>query len=267
MYGSTHINQSNNHFKMENERIRLPPVGRKLSASQKNVFDNTMKLVKIMENTTQAIRGQLRDTQTYEELYALKKSPRISVRLSERVFFITIFWQILCVIILEVIDIFHLKKGEYQSYYIAEIAVMVVFQFTNLVCSIILKVKLTKQYIHKTATTKFLLQSYLSSLFLFAGIYSFVAHVLPESFSNVRIKHGESLYALGLYLQMLFTSISTGTLCGSSSIVAIHWFPEIVMGFQMILSFIYFGSIISQVVSPTLREMNTFDGLTVTIEK
>ena len=48
-------------------------------------------------------------------------------------------------------------------------------------------------------------------------------------------------------------SISTGTLCGATTISASHLLTEAIMCVQMLLSFLYFTSILSEVVNPAVQ--------------
>ncbi|XP_066915611.1 uncharacterized protein [Clytia hemisphaerica] len=130
------------------------------------------------------------------------------------------------------------------------ISIMVVFQFVNLVLSISATMKLKKQYIHKTASMKFMLQSYASTVVLFAGLYTFVAKINPHYFSGLEKVNRGDFRSVLLFAKLFFTSISTGTLCGAAKVTAVHFSTEFIMALQMLLSFIYFASILSQVLSP-----------------
>ncbi len=50
---------------------------------------------------------------------------------------------------------------------------------------VVTSIKLVKQLKHHSANTWFLTQSYLSTVLLFAGIYTLVARVLPSAFHGV----------------------------------------------------------------------------------
>ena len=73
MYGST--SYSNLLQEQEDIDSLSTPSGGMSNFTLQNddVFVNTIKLVKIMENTAQTLRMQLKDTQTYAELNAIKK--------------------------------------------------------------------------------------------------------------------------------------------------------------------------------------------------
>lgn len=172
-------------------------------------------------------------------------------RVSENVFTITFIWQLVFILGLEAVDA--ITKHEItkeRPYYISGVAVLVLFEIANLILCLSVTVKLFKQYKHRNTSMKFLFHAYISTLFLFGGMYTFTAWVFPDSFTN--LSHKTSKFrTLYLYSQLIFTSISTGTLCGASHVTAAHVTTEFMMSFQMLISFLYFASILSEVLNPS----------------
>jgi hypothetical protein len=82
-------------------------------------------------------------------------------------------------VVLQFLDVLALiASGAYKSpsarnevdVYIA-VGLMSFFQLIHLAVIVISSIKLAKQVIHRTASTMFLVQSYLSTILLFSGIY------------------------------------------------------------------------------------------------
>eukprot|EP00111_Clytia_hemisphaerica_P001229 TCONS_00003501-protein len=180
-----------------------------------------------------------------------RRKKKLPPCVTNNLFLITLVWQLICIAMLEIIDVlFKRFERTEREYYYTVISIMVVFQFVNLVLSISATMKLKKQYIHKTASMKFMLQSYASTVVLFAGLYTFVAKINPHYFSGLEKVNRGDFRSVLLFAKLFFTSISTGTLCGAAKVTAVHFSTEFIMALQMLLSFIYFASILSQVLSP-----------------
>ena len=223
------------------------------------------RLAHVFERIARNIRDVPRYTYASEESYCLPKwrgrsfrKPKIPKSVSENIFFITVIWQCLCVLSLEVVDEITDQRSERKKnpYFIAGLFVIVTLYISNVILCFSVNVKLLKQYKHKNTSMKFLLYSYISILVLFGGMYTFTAWVLPESFANITCKH-KSFVVLHLYTQLLFVSISTGTLCGATNVTASHVLTELMMSFQMLLSFLHFASIISEVLHPSVPDLKS----------
>lgn len=181
-----------------------------------------------------------------------RKQRRIPRYISENIFVITFVWQLVCVVGLEAVD--GLTRDEVKRkekwYFIIVIVIMVILQLINMFACLSVTIKLFKQYRHNNTSMKFLLRCYIAILFLFGGVYTFIAWMFPITFVGIRDNKDSKIRTLNLYSQMVFTSISTGTLCGSASINASHLVTETLMSLQMLLSFLYFTTILSEVVNP-----------------
>jgi len=183
-----------------------------------------------------------------------KRKRKIPKLVSENIFIITFVWQFLCVLALEAIDALmkHKTKKREKPWFILAVIIMVISQASNLILCLSVTLKLFKQYKHKTAGMRFLLHSFIATIFLFAGMYTLTAWILPDAFVGGIMEHHDSkVRALYLYSKLIFVSISTGTLCGAAHVSASLVVTELMMSLQMLLSFLYFASIMSEVVNPS----------------
>ncbi|XP_078696821.1 uncharacterized protein LOC144924959 isoform X1 [Branchiostoma floridae x Branchiostoma belcheri] len=163
-------------------------------------------------------------------------------RITKHLLIITLLWQSLYVGILSLIDLAH--PAENNDIFIAGIVIMITFQLVNLVLVIYTSVKLTQQLYEHKASASFLGQSYLSTVLLFAGLYTCIYRLEPKSWRAVHDDDAQTPeLVVVLFIKMFFFSMSTGTLCGASDIVPLEWFNYLLVSVQMLLSFVYFASI------------------------
>jgi len=197
-----------------------------------------------------------RDLRTYAQLarasdglsISKKRKPRMPPIVTNNLLPITALWQALCVLILTIIDVYD-KGIEHTLSYNISLGIAGVFQFVNLCLVFAATVKLTKQYLHKTASTRFFINGYLSMVLLFAGLYMLMYRFRKASFEPDPRKV-KFQYSVEVFIRMLNLSISTATLCGAASITGQTWYSALAMSLQMLISFIYFASFLSQVLSP-----------------
>ena len=67
-----------------------------------------------------------------------------------------------------------------------------VSQLSNLVLCLSVTLKLFKQYKHKTVVMRFLAHSFIATIFLFAGMYTLTAWILPNAFVGGIMEHHDS---------------------------------------------------------------------------
>ncbi|XP_062505347.1 uncharacterized protein LOC134182042 [Corticium candelabrum] len=182
-----------------------------------------------------------------------RQKPRIPSWMTKNLLLLSLVWQSACVFGLTIVELTNdvpdrqLRRD--RTYYIS-LVVLVIFQTINLLVVILTSVKLTKQVMHHTASASFLFQSYASTLLLFAGMYTLLYRIETTCFTHVIDLEGEkSLLIVELFLKMLYLSSSTGTLCGACKISPEVWYSIMLVMTQMLLSFVYFASILSQATS------------------
>ncbi|XP_032224912.1 uncharacterized protein LOC5500621 [Nematostella vectensis] len=212
------------------------------------------KLIDTLETTREALNHlSLRHNE-----FKPPRRPRVPVWITNHLFVITVVWQFMCIVALTVLQTFtHKLKGKEKLAFVLTITIMVLFQAVNLLLVFITSVKLTKQFLHHTVTRSFLGQSYLSMTLLFAGLYTLLYRIDKSSFKDLGGLglQGDVLYSVILFIKMLFYSISIGTLCGAGHIVAATWYAQMITGLQMLMSYVYFASVLSITIHPP-RKIN-----------
>jgi len=172
---------------------------------------------------------------------------------------ITFIWQSLNVGFLEIIDSEVANTGNRtkEEVELASNIVMTVFQAAHLILVFFVTFKLAKQVLHKTASGSLLAQSYLSTVLLFAGLYTLEYRFYHQAWKFVETKESSNLRPVLLFIRMLYFSTSTATLCGTSLIEPLEWYTGLTVSLQMLTSFVYFASILSMVMIP--RKRSQFD--------
>ncbi|XP_064642754.1 uncharacterized protein LOC135497027 [Lineus longissimus] len=129
---------------------------------------------------------------------------------------------------------------------------MLIIELLNLVLVVFTSIKLGQQMFHRRVNGYFLAQCYLSSILLFTGLYALTFRLDHKSWRFVdeyNVVSPKPLIIVFVFLKMLYLSVSTATLCGSSVITPREWYNYSLMGLQMILSFVAFASILGQMFS------------------
>ncbi|XP_031567926.1 uncharacterized protein LOC116302704 [Actinia tenebrosa] len=206
-------------------------------------------LIQTLENTGNALK-QL----TYRgSEVAPHRRPRIPRWIISHLLMITALWQITGTLALAILKGFTAHRKDERSTFILTIAILVVIQAVNLLLVFVTSVKLTKQFLHQTVTKSFLAQSYLSMTLLYAGLYTLVYNIKHEAFeeSTDGLKIGDSAFSsFVLFSNMLYYSISTATLCGTGHIIASTWYAQLISASQMLMSYVYFASVLTIAVHP-----------------
>lgn len=163
--------------------------------------------------------------------------------------------QTLNLIILTLIDIF---PGQNKNRTIILSAViMISLQLSHLVLVILTSVELARKLLSHSGNGFLLCQSYISTILLFSGIYTVTFRLNPKGWKFVDENINDPVQVVELWSKFLFLSVSSGTLCGSSSFLPKVWYNNLLVSIQMLLSFIYFASILGHSVRPTLKMMPT----------
>ncbi|CAH1772762.1 unnamed protein product [Owenia fusiformis] len=186
----------------------------------------------------------------------------VPVKLLDNLFIITVILQALNLTVLTVIDLWPTKEEDAaisHSFY-ASVIVMITLQCINLVILIATSGKLTEQIFSNEVNNWLLAQSYLAALLLFAGIYTATYRLQKSSWKFI----SEDLYVdpvlvIELYLKMFYLSVSTATLCGSCNITPKEWYNYIFVSLQMLLSFVFFASILSQTIGSQRSAPRNFE--------
>ncbi|XP_019854850.1 PREDICTED: uncharacterized protein LOC100633645 isoform X2 [Amphimedon queenslandica] len=167
-----------------------------------------------LERAADLLRGQVEED---EQVHRVRKRPLLPVWLTNHLLLITFLIQVVGVGVLE---IFHAVSGLDGTNTTEADAIVVdsgdgvlcLIELIHLLVVVVVSFKLVKQVIHHTATGVFLAQCYLSTVLLFAGLYTFEFRISPSAWDNLNAN--KATHPTFVYLKMLYFSVSTATLCG-----------------------------------------------------
>ncbi|EDQ86846.1 uncharacterized protein MONBRDRAFT_27870 [Monosiga brevicollis MX1] len=177
-----------------------------------------------------------------------QKKRWLSQRFTNRLLLLTVIWQILNISILTLVDK-NLSSDEALKHptadepaFVAGIAIMVFFQAVQVVVTVAASVKLAKQIMHNTASDSFIVQSYLSTVLLYAGVYTLIHRLDYSSFAGME----ESIqdvtrddYVFLSFCKLLYFSVATMTSTGFGDIYSGKWYMDLVVVTEMLLSVVY----------------------------
>lgn len=166
-----------------------------------------------------------------------------------RIIIFTLVLQGFNLLIQTLIDVWP-EKDDYIVF-VVSCSTMILLQVLNLVVLLISSVKLVKQLFLKEVSGLLLAQSYVAAILVFSGIYTLTKRLQPDSWKFVREETWKDpALIVEMYCQFLYFSVSTATLCGTAEVTPNKWYNYICVSFQMLLSFMYFASILGQVMAP-----------------
>eukprot|EP01095_Lingulamoeba_sp_RSL-Kostka_P017660 TRINITY_DN9329_c0_g1_i2.p1 TRINITY_DN9329_c0_g1~~TRINITY_DN9329_c0_g1_i2.p1 ORF type:complete len:271 (-),score=45.65 TRINITY_DN9329_c0_g1_i2:56-868(-) len=186
-----------------------------------NVLDNIDAEIKFLRATLKGSRY----------IRKKKKNPFFKEWVVNILILIVILWEL---VMLTTVQITKLISDDVTS---ATVAVMVIFQCLLLLFLILTSIKLGKQLKHKTASAWFLIQSYLSSILLFAGFYSLMFQVSSDSF--IGDAYNEDLNIFEEFNNFLYFSIVTMTTVGFGDLSPNLWYTKLLVMLQMLISIVY----------------------------
>jgi len=171
-----------------------------------------------------------------------KPDPFLRPWLVDRLLLFSFLWQLLSVVAVEVLSL--TLTQTYRYYLDIAVIIMAVFQALQLVLVMITSVKMVKQMVHRTVSAWFLAQSFLSSVMLFAGIYTIIYRLNPSAFYGVLVPNGNAEIS-NIILYVNFLCFSTGAMStGISNIFAIVWYAQLLVIGQELLSVLYWTAIL-----------------------
>eukprot|EP01147_Barroeca_monosierra_P010429 gene10429-2560_t len=178
----------------------------------------------------------------------------LSPKITHRLLLLTIIWQILNVGILTLLDR-RIPQKKLKDHIVedpamlAGVIIMVVFQTIQMIVIVIASVKLAKQILHQTASNSFLIQSYLSTVILYAGVYTLLYRVDSDSFRGLESSLS-SLTSKGFiflcFVKFLYFSVTTMTSTGFGDVSPGSWYMDLIVSTQMLISIIYTTSIFAK---------------------
>ncbi|XP_065890074.1 uncharacterized protein [Dysidea avara] len=206
------------------------------------------ELVRILQRAQELLKLQKEEDTRYGSYSFLPKW------LIRYLLLLSLTWQVLCIGILSVVDYKtqHNSNGSRHNTKIASNIVLTVFTAVHLIVVILMTVRVARKVASHTVTFSFLIQSYLSTVLLFAGLFTLTTKFECGSFRHVDqegvdyCSSAKEKLLIELFIRFLYLSVSNSTLCGITDLLPNKWYTELLVALQMLLSFLYFTSILTQ---------------------
>lgn len=167
----------------------------------------------------------------------------------------TVLLQLICLIMLTLVD--SLPKDDEDKRKALEFGsvAMLIIQTLNLLIVILISVQLLSQIQKREVTRILLAQSYIATVLLFSGIYTAAYRMYPKSWKFVSDPeiNTSPVLIVKIYTKFLFFSVSTATLCGAADSLPNEWYTSLFVSAQMLLSFMYFTSVLGTTLSKRRR--------------
>ena len=180
-----------------------------------------------------------------------KRDPLLKAWLTDNLLLISFIWQTLNVIVLHLIGVIDPNGGTSRDLDVdIGLGIMILFQLVHLLLTVVVSTKLVKQVSHRTVSGWFLVQSYLSAILLFAGIYSLLFRANTSSFNGVIKGDGidakqSDLDLIRVFISFVYFSTATMATVGYGDITAALWWTKLVVLCQMLLTVLYNTVILS----------------------
>ncbi|XP_041378348.1 uncharacterized protein LOC121390568 isoform X2 [Gigantopelta aegis] len=216
-----------------------------------NVLDNTKA---ILQSYIQQMESRVPEVQPPRRQCCQYLRRKILPKLSRNISVVTVILQGFNLMILTLIDIWP-KKDDKIVMIFSSIS-MIILQLFNLIAIVYTSYKLARQMYKRKVNGILLAQNYLATILLFAGLYTLTYRIDKKSWKFVQEDLSSNpVMVVVLYSKFLFFSVSTATLCGSDNALPVEWYNCIFAAIQMLLSFVYFASILGQAITPKLSDL------------
>ncbi|XP_064611643.1 uncharacterized protein LOC135475641 [Liolophura sinensis] len=177
----------------------------------------------------------------------LHKLRLILDKLTDYIIISSLVLQVLDVLVLTIIDF--LPKSDKRVLLVVGGTVMIILQVANLLLVLYTSIKLGNQLFKHSISGTLLIQGYIATLLLFAGLYTAACRLDVNGWKFIADGAIQNPTLLAeSYCRFLFFSVSTGTLCGSSIVLPNAWYNYLMVSLQMLLSYTYFASILGQAI-------------------
>eukprot|EP00035_Acanthoeca_spectabilis_P011266 m.198222 g.198222 ORF g.198222 m.198222 type:complete len:313 (-) comp15291_c0_seq4:1269-2207(-) len=168
---------------------------------------------------------------------------KLGKEITGRLLLLTVLWQVLNVGLLTLLDMTTPASvfSHGNNYFELGIVLMVACQLLHLLIMVASTVKLAKQLLHHTATSSFLFQSYLSTIVLYAGIYTLLHRYQPDSWSGAETGRALSSedYVVKSFIIFLYYSTTTITSTGYGDVYPEAWYLYLLVSSEMLLGVLY----------------------------
>lgn len=131
--------------------------------------------------------------------------------------------------------------------FIGGIVLMVTAQVVHVIVLVSASIKLAKQLLHHTAPTGFLLQSYLSTIILFAGVYTLIHRANASAWTATSAgSENEDLYIIKSFVIFVYVSVQTITSVGYGDVHPRVWYAYLLVSLQMLVGVMYSVAILGR---------------------
>ncbi|KAL4221098.1 hypothetical protein ACF0H5_019359 [Mactra antiquata] len=182
----------------------------------------------------------------------------------------TIILQLVCLIMLTLVDALPGQLPEDKKRTLEfGLIVMLALQTLNLIIVILTTVQLVDQIQKREVSRMLLIQSYIATVLLFSGIYTATYRMSTKSWKFVEEDdiNDDPVQIVSIYTRFLFFSVSTATLCGAADALPKEWYNCLFVSGQMLLSFMYFTSVLGTTLSKRRRPAAKTKALTKELVK
>lgn len=222
----------------------------------------TLQLIQHLEETSDILRSYLTEIDTDIEKTVAEKNKRgcsntyLYKRWQSLFQNVTGTTTMIFTLVLQGVNLFiqtiidFLPHRDSYDIVIVSCTTMILLQLLNLVLIISTSAKLARQMFKHHISGILLIQTYMATVLLFAGLYTVTKRLKPSSWKDLREDAADPVYIAIIYCKFLYFSVSTGTLCGSVEISPSDWYNCIFVSLQMLLSFMYFASILGHACMP-----------------
>ncbi|OWF41238.1 uncharacterized protein LOC110462753 [Mizuhopecten yessoensis] len=222
-----------------------------------NLEESSETLKQYLEDLNESSQENDRDTTTINssmrQRFCQKCLRALQQITGTKTIIFTLLLQGINLLIQTIIDIW--SKKDDDNAIVVSCVTMIVLQLVNLILIMFSSVKLAQQLVGRKVNGILMVQSYFASILLFAGLYTVTSRLKPGSWKDIRESVEESPgLIIALYTKFLYFSVSTATLCGTASTSPFEWYNYIFVSLQMLLSFMYFASILGHALTPFAGE-------------
>lgn len=191
---------------------------------------------------------------------ARMKREKLSARLTNNLLLLSSIWAGLTIALLSLLDATisssDLERPVGNPGFVAGAVIIIILQFTQIILIVMTSVKLTKQMLHHTATSNFLFQSYMSTILLFAAVYTLLYRLDISGWDEVYSGAPKnSDYVSKVFVRFLYFSISTMTSTGFGDIHPFRWYTYLIVSVEMLLGVLYSTVILARGMDLLARPM------------
>eukprot|EP00026_Physarum_polycephalum_P015204 Phypoly_transcript_15834.p1 GENE.Phypoly_transcript_15834~~Phypoly_transcript_15834.p1 ORF type:complete len:289 (+),score=28.31 Phypoly_transcript_15834:108-869(+) len=164
-----------------------------------------------------------------------KPNPIINPTIIRHLFVLSLAWQIANVSIIVLTDWTQSNSSKFD----VALAIMLLFQTLHITLVIGTSIKLCKQVLHRTASPMFVVQSFLSTTLLYAGLFTLINRADQDAFtgfSQYANQPPKPLATIQIFIKFWYFSTATMTTVGYGDVTPTTWYTQLIVTTEMLLS-------------------------------